>query len=440
MAYRLLNQKDSAEFYFRKVVEGLPNSNIIIQNCLSDFAELCMVQKRYELADSILHLKSSYKSGDYGNLACLHAQAGRQDSADYYLSLAEKNLNAPVQQVFLYEKQHLVALFRNDYKTALEYKNKRINLQDKMVSDIYRKSVADYQRNYEQQQKEFATYRFKQQKRWIITIISLSAVVVLAIIAYLLSLIRKRKRLFMQAVKKAAQNEFVAAQQRETVIALKKDITAMHEERNRLETKLAVMAESLSEKESAEAATTKEMIEAILEKTALEKKIADMEGQLSEQLATGSRLTSQLESLFATRFKMFDRVGTLLFTEQGKIGYSKQVALYMQEEIKRISKDESLMKEIDSIIDSCYGGVMEIAKSQELHLSETDIETIRLTMMNLSAKSAAYILDKDNVLSLYKRKERLKKKLLEDGGEFALFIYEKLAMGANTKKNTHLND
>ena len=108
MAYRLLNQKDSAEFYFRKVVEGLPNSNIIIQNCLSDFAELCMVQKRYELADSILHLKSSYKSGDYGNLACLHAQAGRQDSADYYLSLAEKNLNAPVQQVFLYEKQ-----FRN---------------------------------------------------------------------------------------------------------------------------------------------------------------------------------------------------------------------------------------------------------------------------------------------------------------------------------------
>lgn len=244
----------------------------------------------------------------------------------------------------------------------------------------------------------------------------------------------------MQAVKKAAQNEFVAAQQRETVIALKKDITAMHEERNRLETKLAVMAESLSKKESAEAATTKEMIEAIREKTALEKKIADMEGLLNEQLATESRLTSQLESLFATRFKMFDRVGTLLFTEQGKIGYSKQVALYMQEEIKRISKDESLMKEIDSIIDSCYGGVMEIAKSQELHLSETDIETIRLTMMNLSAKSAAYILDKDNVLSLYKRKERLKKKLLEDGGKSALFIYEKLAMGANTKKNTLLND
>ena len=439
MAYRLLNQKDSAEFYFWKVVEGLPNSNIIIQNCLSDFAELCVVQKRYELADSLLHLKSIFKSGDYGNLACLHAWAGRQDSADYYLSLAEKTRDEQGQQVFLYEKQYLVALFRNDYKTALEYKNKRINLQDKMVSDIYRKSVADYQRNYELQQKEFATYRYKQQKRWTITIISLSAIVVLAIIAYLLSLIRKRKRLFMQAVKKAAQNEFVAAQQRETVVALKKDITAMHEERNRLETKLAVMAESLSEKESAEAATTKEMIEAIREKTALEKKIADMECQLSEQLATGSRLTSQLESLFATRFKMFDRVGTLLFTEQGKIGYGKQVALYMQEEIKRISKDESLMKEIDSIIDSCYGGVMGIAKSQELHLSETDIETIRLTMMNLSAKSAAYILDKDNVLSLYKRKERLKKKLLEDGGKSALFIYEKLAMGANTKKSTYLN-
>ncbi|MBO6012763.1 MAG: hypothetical protein J6P82_04520, partial [Bacteroidales bacterium] len=159
MAYRLQNQLDSAEFYFWKVVEGLPNTNNVIQNCLSDFAELCVTHKRYELADSLLHLKSIYKSGDYGNLACLHAWAGRQDSADYYLSLDEKNLNGPEQKVYLYEKQYLVALFRNDYKTALEYKNKRINLQDGMVADIYRKSVSDYQRNYEQQQKEIIAHR-----------------------------------------------------------------------------------------------------------------------------------------------------------------------------------------------------------------------------------------------------------------------------------------
>jgi hypothetical protein len=359
MAYRLLNQQDSAEFYFRKVVARLPNSNNVIQSSLSDYVELCIVQKRYELADSILHLKIRFTSGDYGNLACLHAWKGRQDSADYYLSLAEETLKKQEQRVYLYEKQYLVALFRNDYKTALEYKNKRINLQDGMVADIYRKSVADYQRNYEQQQKEIIAHREEIHKLYFSFVCVILLILLITVSLYFY---------YKNRASKQKMEEYLEA--------------------------ASVLTHTLMVKDN---------------------RIKNLEGALSDksdkQQSQQTEMQAKVQKLFAGQFAFIDSICSDMLNNKfdHKLVYER-----LQSEIQKLTSDEQNQSQLEAVIDEYFNNIMKRLRATGI-INGNGAQLLSYMIARFRNKSIMLLMDIEEYEILKKRKSRLKEKLRNSG-------------------------
>ena len=175
-AYSTRLEYDTAEFWFCQVIDSLPVNDRIVQSCLTYYIEQCMTTKRYQLADSLFDLMKNpiRKPVDLMNKACLFQVYGFSDSAKVYIDQAEQAIKSPEQQVFFFEKCSWIAEMKGDYSTALEFKHKRIKEQNKVITSIFSKSVSDYQRDFEHQQRDYAEYRNVEYKRRSILIATIS--------------------------------------------------------------------------------------------------------------------------------------------------------------------------------------------------------------------------------------------------------------------------
>ena len=352
---------DTAEFWFRQIVDSLPNTDPIVQSCLTSYIEQCITNEKYQLADSLLNILSPIEQPvDLLNKACLFQMKGISDSADVYIQRAKKAIITPEQTIFYYEKLSWIAEMKGELSSAIEFNRARIKEENEVVTTIFSKSVSDYQRNFEQQQKEYVEYRYTQYKRWSILVALLCLLLVGLLFIYLYRLFKSRNRILDETIIKYVEQSVLVENQEATMDALESQIEAL---------------------------------------------------QQKLQTARSMGMTSKLSRLFVDRFSIFDRLGIIFFNKQGKIDFRQKVFEAVNEEIKRLYSDDRTIKEIDQIIDNYYDGAMTKAKKNELRLTKTDVIFLRYILMGFSYETMAYLFNKEDVESLYMRKKRLKIKL-----------------------------
>ena len=352
---------DSAEYWYRNVLDSLPASDPIVQSCLTSYIEQCITNEKYQLADSLLNLLSPIEQPvDLLNKACLFQMKGMSDSADVYIRHAKEALLTPEQMIFYYEKLSWIAEMKGELSSAIEFNRARIKEENEVVTTIFSKSVSDYQRNFEQQQKEYVEYRYTQYKHWSILVALLCLLLVGVLFIYLYRLFKSRNRILDETIIKYVEQSVLVENQEATMDALESQIEAL---------------------------------------------------QQKLQTARSMGMTSKLSRLFVDRFSIFDRLGIIFFNKQGKIDFRQKVFEAVNEEIKRLYSDDRTIKEIDQIIDNYYDGAMTKAKKNELRLTKTDVIFLRYILMGFSYETMAYLFNKEDVESLYMRKKRLKIKL-----------------------------
>lgn len=262
--------------------------------------------------------------------------------------------------IFYYEKLSWIAEMKGELSSAIEFNRARIKEENEVVTTIFSKSVSDYQRNFEQQQKEYVEYRYTQYKHWSILVALLCLLLVGVLFIYLYRLFKSRNRILDETIIKYVEQSVLVENQEATMDALESQIEAL---------------------------------------------------QQKLQTARSMGMTSKLSRLFVDRFSIFDRLGIIFFNKQGKIDFRQKVFEAVNEEIKRLYSDDRTIKEIDQIIDNYYDGAMTKAKKNELRLTKTDVIFLRYILMGFSYETMAYLFNKEDVESLYMRKKRLKIKL-----------------------------
>ena len=381
-AYSSQLVRDSAEYWFRQVIDSLPASDPIVQSCLTSYIELCITTERYCLADSLMNLKKSISGAvDLMNKACLCQIKGYSDSVNVFIDLAEKVIISPEQWAFFYEKCSWIAEMGGDYSTALDFKHKRIKEQNKVVTSIFSNSVSDYQRDFELQQREYSEYRNAEYRRWSAHVAAICLLSAVFLFTYLYKLFMKRSRLLDEVITRNVEQCILLENQEMTVSEMKSQIETLQQDL----------------------------------KTAKTVTISD-----------------KLSNLLSKRFKLIDRIGILFFSKRSEFELKHTIFNTIKEGLKDLQSDNKTIKGIDQLIDEYTDGAMSKAKKKEMKLNDDDIELLRYMLMYLSNDTILYLLDFDNRSALYKRKDRLKQKIKSSDSIFAKEILAYLSL-----KNSH---
>ena len=227
------------------------------------------------------------------------------------------------------------------------------------MTSLFSKTVSDYQRDFETQQKDIAEYRLKTFKGQSLLASILVMLAIAGLLVYLFGLIKKRNQLLEDAI----------AHNVEQSLMLGRDEITLGE----LRTQIAVLERNLVE-------------------------------------AKAVTISKRLSLLLSKHFNLYNRLGYVLFKTQKQIGQSKTIFELVEKEMKHLYANGKVIAEIDHIIDETFDGAMTKAKSSELRLGEDDIRLLRFMLIRLSSSTIAYLFDKDQEI-IYKRKYRLKEKL-----------------------------
>ena len=353
---------DTAEFWFGHVLDSLPVDDRIVQSSLTFYIEQCMTTEQYHLADSLLNLlkRPIHRPVDLMNNACIFQIKGLNDSADVYINLAERAIRTPEQWVYFFEKRSWIAKKRGAHAEALELMHNRFEAQNDVITSVFSKSVSDYQRNYELQQKNYAEYRYSVYRRWTVIVAAFCLLSVILLFAYLYHVFKSRNKKLNDKIKDYFEQNLLMEKQKVSIKALEFEIVSLQQK---------------------------------LEKV------------------RSTSMTSKLSRLIVDRFSIFDRLGIIFFEKQGKLEFKQKMLEAIDEEMKRLCSDDKTIGEIDQIIDNYFDGAMTKAKMTDLRLTNADVNFLRYILMGFSYETIAYLFDKNDMEALYTRKKRLKRKL-----------------------------
>ena len=358
---------DTAEIWFRQVIDSLPASDPIVQSCLTSYIEQCVNTGKFHLADSLLSLLNTViQPVDLLNKACLFQMKGDQDSVKYYIQLAEQNIKYPEQQVFYFEKLSWIAEMKGDFATALSFKKKRLHAQNKIITDIYSKSVSDYQRDFEQQQKELAEYRYAEYKRRTILASALSLLLIGGGIAYTIKKKRERQHIIETYMENVSDMQRTLLENTDAIATLQHKAEAMD----------------------------------------------------SERLAKEETYRNQIKSLFAKSFHELESLYKKYYQFQNEQGIQREIYKDVCDRINAFAQ-ATQQEELDHLIDENFDHAMEKVKSPEFELSDKELQLYKYKVAGLSARTIRMLMHIESQDALQKRQQRLRKKILESNSPFA---------------------
>ena len=359
---------DTAEIWFRQVLDSLPSNDPIVQRCLTSYIEQCVNTEKYHLADSLICLLNPITQPvDLLNKACLFQIKGDQDSEKYYIQLAEQNIKYPEQRVFYYEKMSWIAEMKGDYASAFSFEKKRLYEQNKIITDIYSKSVSNYQRNYEVQQKTLVQYRYTAYRLRTMLVVVFILILFSIMCGYLYRKLKTQNQELEEAIKKIFNQS----------ILLKSRATTLGEQRIQIE---------------------------------------ELEQLLHE--ARGDNISRRMTRLFARHFNLYNRLGYVLYKTQDTPSQHRTIYELVDKEVKRLCSDKKIITKVDRMIDDSFDGAITKVKDMASELTDDDIRLARFMLMNLSSRTIAYLLNIDP-MAVYKRKSRLKEKLKLKESQYA---------------------
>ncbi len=367
-AYSTRLEYDTAEFWFCQVIDSLPVNDRIVQSCLTYYIEQCMTTKRYHLADSLFDLlkKPIRKPVDLMNKACLFQVYGYPDSVKVYIDQAERTIKTPEQKVFFFEKCSWIAEMKGDYSTALEFKHKRIKEQNKVVTSIFSKSVSDYQRDFEQQQKEIAEYRYAEYKRRTILASALSLLLIGGGIAYTIKKKKERQRIIETYMENVSDMQRTLLENTDAIATLQHKAEAMD----------------------------------------------------SERLAKEETYRNQIKTLFAKSFHELESLYKKYYQFQNEQGIQREIYKDVCDRINAFAQ-ATQQEELDHLIDENFDHAMEKVKSPEFELSDKELQLYKYKVAGLSARTIRMLMHIESQDALQKRQQRLRKKILESNSPFA---------------------
>lgn len=316
------------------------------------------------------------------NKACLFQVYGYPDSVKVYIEQAERTIKTPEQKVFFFEKCSWIAEMKGDYSTALEFKHKRIKEQNKVVTSIFSRSVSDYQRDFELQQREYAEYRNAEYKRRSVFIATISLLLVAFLFGYLYKLFMKRSLMLDEAIARNVEQCILLENQETTVSELKSQIESL---------------------------------------------------QQNLQTTMSATISSKLSKLLSKRFKLIDRIGIIFFSTIEDSILKRSTFDTIKEELKTLQSDSKTIKVFDQIINEYTDDAMTKAKKKEMDLNDNEIKLLRYMLMNLSNDTILFLLNEDNRTALNKRKDRLKQKINTSQCDFAKEILAYLSHKTSPK-------
>ena len=366
--YSTLLTFDTAEFLFRQVLDSLPAKDPIVQECLTSFIEQCMTSERYELADSLLDLlkKPILRPVDLMNKACLFQIKGLNDSADSFINLAERAIRTPEQRVFFYEKCSWIAKQRNAYSEALNLIHNRFEVQNNVITAIFSKSVSDYQRDFEQQQKELAKYRYAEYKRRTILASVLSLLLIGGGIAYTIKKKKERQRIIETYMENVSDMQRTLLENTDAIATLQHKAEAMD----------------------------------------------------SERLAKEETYRNQIKTLFAKSFHELETLYKKYYQFQNEQGIQREIYKDVCDRINAFAQ-ATQQEELDHLIDENFDHAMEKVKSPEFELSDKELQLYKYKVAGLSARTIRMLMHIESQDALQKRQQRLRKKILESNSPFA---------------------
>ena len=359
---------DSAEYWFRQVIDSFPPADPIVQSCLTSYIELCMTSERYHLADILFDLlkKPIHKPVDLMNKACLFQVYGYPDSVKVYIDQAERTIKTPEQKVFFFEKCSWIAEMKGDYSTALEFKHKRIKEQNKVVTSIFSKSVSDYQRDFEQQQKELAEYRYAEYKRRTILASVLSLLLIGGGIAYTIKKKKERQRIIETYMENVSDMQRTLLENTDAIATLQHKAEAMD----------------------------------------------------SERLAKEETYRNQIKTLFAKSFHELESLYKKYYQFQNEQGIQREIYKDVCDRINAFAQ-ATQQEELDHLIDENFDHAMEKVKSPEFELSDKELQLYKYKVAGLSARTIRMLMHIESQDALQKRQQRLRKKILDSKSPFA---------------------
>ncbi len=358
---------DSAELYFRQVVDSLPSDDPIVQSCLTSYIEHCISVEKYQLADSLIGLTNHIvQPVDLLNKAGLFQKKGMFDSTDVYIQRAKEAIITPEQWVYYYEKLSWIAEMKGDLSSALDFKQKRIKEQNKVITSIFSKTVSDYQRDYERQQKELAEYRYAEYKHRTILASVLSLLLIGGGIAYTIKKKKERQRIIETYMENVSDMQRTLLENTDAIATLQHKAEAMD----------------------------------------------------SERLAKEETYRNQIKTLFAKSFHELESLYKKYYQFQNEQGIQREIYKDVCDRINAFAQTTQ-QEELDHLIDENFDHAMEKVKSPEFELSDKELQLYKYKVAGLSARTIRMLMHIESQDALQKRQQRLRKKILESKSPFA---------------------
>ncbi len=395
-------QYDSAEILFRQIMDSLPASDPVVQGILTSYVEQSISTGKYSLADSLQGLQHALVLPiDLMNKACLFQMKGMPDSTDVCITLAEQAIKTPGQRVYYYEKLGWISEMRGELSSALELRGKRLREQNKIIMDIYSKTVTDYQRDFERQEREHAEYRYSLY-RYRTGLVSF--IVVLLILGGTRYFLHRRKEQQL-LIDNYIENAFILQQ---TLLERNNSITSLQRQAIWFKSELKNLERRQKEEKYQDLAIISSEQQ---RRKQLETENDEMRREAEKMQEREEELQSRIRHLFAQRFKDLDALCIEYFDTQGKYGQRQQIYEKVQQLIMSFSSANA-QKELENLIDDTFNDVMRHAHSTELNLTEDELQLYRYKVAGLSSRSIRLLMQINSRDALQKRQQRLKAKIL----------------------------
>ena len=345
------------------IFSNLLSSNIderLRHEVLTYYIYQCVVKNQYQRADSLISLQTSPRyTIDYLCRAIVFENYGRHVEADSCMKYAEELSTSETEKVFELATLADLQNSRGKYQEAYQSLLRKSDLQDSIVRVINTTSVSSVQQDYVQQQLDTNNRLMRERTNRYRIVLVMSALLLLLAVVIVLQRLR--------------QKDLLVRSYLDDVFQLRQELGMEQQRRQQSD-----ISHSAAEAEANES-TRK------------------------------SRMT--IRRLFKERMEKIDRIGLEYFSNGETKESLKLIYNEVQNEINAF-KDQEFLAKLVKATDENFEGLMSKVQKDGLFTKDDDLHLLCLMIAGFSTKSTCLLMKVGNRDIIYKRRSRLKERIL----------------------------